>query len=124
MPILMEYMLQHPTSWKKKRKNGLQVIWITPLRALAKDIHGAMTKVCEELGLPWQVAVRNGDTSTAERQKQKRNMPECLVTTPESLHLLLTQKDNSALFKNLKTIIADEWHELLGNKRGCRSSWP
>lgn len=120
MPIIMEYMRQHPTSWKKKKKNGLQVIWITPLRALAKDIHGAMTKVCEELGLPWQVAVRNGDTSTAERQKQKRNIPECLVTTPESLHLLLTQKDNSALFKNLKTIIVDEWHELLANKRGVQ----
>ncbi|MEX0882036.1 MAG: ligase-associated DNA damage response DEXH box helicase, partial [Cyclobacteriaceae bacterium] len=120
MPVLLEYIQLHPHSWKKKRKNGLQVIWVTPLRALAKDIRNAMIQVCEELELPWQVAVRNGDTSPAERQKQKRNMPECLVTTPESLHLILSQKDNALLFKNQKAIIIDEWHELLANKRGVQ----
>ncbi|MDN3690345.1 ligase-associated DNA damage response DEXH box helicase [Cyclobacterium jeungdonense] len=120
MPVLMEYVREHPDSWKKPQKNGLQVIWITPLRALAQDIHQAMSRVCEETGLPWRIGVRNGDTGVAERQKQKKSMPECLITTPESLHLLLSQKDHPILFKNLKGIIVDEWHELLANKRGIQ----
>jgi ATP-dependent Lhr-like helicase len=120
IPVLTEYVRRYPDSWKKPRKNGLQVIWITPLRALAQDISQAMMQVCIETGLPWKIAVRNGDTSTAERQRQKRAMPECLVTTPESLHLLMAQKGNRDLFQNLQAIIVDEWHELLANKRGVQ----
>ncbi|MFO7824148.1 MAG: ligase-associated DNA damage response DEXH box helicase [Cyclobacterium sp.] len=120
MPVLMEYVHQNPQTWNKSQKNGLQVIWITPLRALAQDIQQAMTQVCEETGLPWRIGVRNGDTSPAERQKQKRSMPECLVTTPESLHLLLAQKGHPQIFHNLKALIVDEWHELLANKRGVQ----
>ncbi|WP_194775748.1 ligase-associated DNA damage response DEXH box helicase [Pararhodonellum marinum] len=119
-PILMEYIKTHPDTWQKKQKNGLQIIWITPLRALALDIQKAMIKVCEDLGLPWQIGVRNGDTSTKERQQQKKNFPECLITTPESLHLLLAQKENSKIFETLKTVVVDEWHELLSNKRGVQ----
>jgi ATP-dependent Lhr-like helicase len=120
MPILMEYLREHPTTWQKPKKNGLQIIWICPLRALAQDIQQAMVRVCEETGLPWRIGVRNGDTGTTERQKQKKSMPECLITTPESLHLLLTQKGHPALFNNLKAIVVDEWHELLANKRGVQ----
>lgn len=103
---------------KKKAKDRLQLIWITPLRSLAKDIARAMREVLTELDVDWQVAVRNGDTTAAEKLQQKKSMPEVLLITPESLHLLLAQKDSSALFKNLKCIVADEWHELLGSKRG------
>ncbi|WP_339921929.1 ligase-associated DNA damage response DEXH box helicase [uncultured Cyclobacterium sp.] len=120
IPILNEYVSQHPDSWKKPKKNGLQVIWITPLRALAQDLSQAMKEVCQETGLPWRVAVRNGDTTIAQRQKQKRSMPECLITTPESLHLLIAQKGSKDLFKNLRAIVVDEWHELLANKRGVQ----
>ncbi|AKP53989.1 ligase-associated DNA damage response DEXH box helicase [Cyclobacterium amurskyense] len=120
IPVLQEYVNQYPDSWKKPRKNGLQVIWVTPLRALAQDIAQAMKEVCSETGLAWRVAVRNGDTSAAQRQQQKRSMPECLITTPESLHLLMAQKGNGLLFQNLKAIIVDEWHELLANKRGVQ----
>lgn len=120
MPILMEYLRERPTTWQKPKKNGLQIIWICPLRALAQDIQQAMVRVCEETGLPWRIGVRNGDTGTTERQKQKKSMPECLITTPESLHLLLTQKGHPALFNNLKSIVVDEWHELLANKRGVQ----
>jgi ATP-dependent helicase Lhr and Lhr-like helicase len=119
-PVLLEYIRNHPDSWKKPQKNGLRVLWITPLRALAKDIHQAMQQVCEDIGLPWRIALRNGDTPASERQRQKRNMPECLVTTPESLHLLLSQKDSTRLFKGLQSVIVDEWHELLSNKRGVQ----
>jgi ATP-dependent Lhr-like helicase len=103
---------------KKKTKDRLQLIWITPLRSLAKDIARAMREVLAELDLDWQVAVRNGDTSQAEKLQQKKSMPEVLLITPESLHLLLAQKGASTLFQNLKCIVADEWHELLGSKRG------
>jgi ATP-dependent Lhr-like helicase len=103
---------------QKKAKDRLQLIWITPLRSLAKDIARAMREVLTELELDWYVAVRNGDTTQAEKLQQKKSMPEVLLITPESLHLLLAQKGSSTLFKSLKCIVADEWHELLGSKRG------
>jgi len=103
---------------KKKAKDRLQLIWITPLRSLAKDIARAMREVLAELELDWHVGVRNGDTSQAEKLQQKKSMPEVLLITPESLHLLLAQKGSSTLFESLKCIVADEWHELLGSKRG------
>ena len=103
---------------KKKAKDRLQLIWITPLRSLAKDIARAMREVLIELELDWHVGVRNGDTMQSEKLQQKKSMPEILLITPESLHLLLAQKGSSILFKSLKCIVADEWHELLGSKRG------
>lgn len=102
----------------KKSKNRLQLIWITPLRSLAKDIARAMREVLTELELDWEVGVRNGDTTTSEKLQQKKSMPEVLLITPESMHLLLAQKGSSLLFENLKCVVADEWHELLGSKRG------
>lgn len=99
-------------------KDGLQLLWITPLRALAKDIAKAMTEAINEIGLDWKVAVRNGDTPQAERVSQTKKMPEILIITPESLQLLLAQKNNHRFFKNLKCVAVDEWHELLGSKRG------
>ncbi len=101
-----------------KNSKGLRLIWITPLRSLAKDIARAMREVLLELELDWNVGVRNGDTTQAEKLQQKKSLPEVLLITPESLHLLLAQKGSSSLFKNLKCIVADEWHELLGSKRG------
>ena len=120
MAILMEYLKEYPDSYQEPRKNGLRAIWITPIRALAKEIQQASQKVCDDLGIPWTIGVRHGDTPTSERQKQKRNMPEVLITTPESLHLLLAQKGYPTLFNNLRSIVIDEWHELMGTKRGVQ----
>ncbi len=120
IPCLLEYMCEHPEDWQKSRKNGLRILWITPLRALTKDIHRAMQNLTNDLELPWRIAFRTGDTSTSERQKQKRNAPECLITTPESLHLMLAQKKYEHFFRDLQTVIVDEWHELLGSKRGVQ----
>lgn len=106
--------LNHP----ERKTDGLQLLWITPLRALAKDIAKAMTEAIEEIGLDWKVAVRNGDTPQAERSSQTRKMPEILIITPESLQLLLAQKNHPRFFKGLKCVAIDEWHELLGSKRG------
>jgi len=120
MGCLASYINQHPETWQEPKKNGLRVLWITPLRALSKDIRRAMQEACDELGMPWQIAQRTGDTSTSERQKQQRNAPECLITTPESLHLMLAQKKYPTFFKNLEAVIVDEWHELIGTKRGVQ----
>ncbi len=95
-------------------------MWITPLRALAKDIGRAMEEVIAGLGMQWKIGIRNGDTAIAEREKQKRQMPEVLIITPESLHLLLAQKGYPNVFSTLKMIAVDEWHELLGSKRGVQ----
>ncbi|WKN30568.1 ligase-associated DNA damage response DEXH box helicase [Porifericola rhodea] len=120
LACLLEFIRENPDTFQENRKNGLQVLWITPLKALAKDIQLAMQRACEALQIPWEVAVRSGDTSSSQRQKQMKNMPECLITTPESLHLLISQKQHSRLFKQLKCVIVDEWHELLGTKRGVQ----
>ena len=102
----------------EKYKSGLKMIWITPLRSLSKDIAKSMQEAIDEIGLDWAVGVRNGDTDPKVRQQQVKNMPEILVATPESLQLLLGQKNHQRFFKNLQTIVVDEWHELLGSKRG------
>ncbi len=96
----------------------LQILWITPLRALAKDIQKAMQLACDEMDIRWKVGLRTGETTTNERQKQKKNAPQALVITPESLHVLLSQSDYPNYLKNVKSIIVDEWHELIGTKRG------
>ncbi len=97
---------------------GLKLIWVTPLRSLAKDIAKAMEGALEEIGLDWTVGARNGDTDAKIKAAQVGNMPDILLLTPESFQMLLSQKDNSRFFKNLTCIAVDEWHELLGTKRG------
>lgn len=111
---LISDFLNHPEKYGK----GLKMIWITPLRSLSKDIAKAMQEAIDEIGLDWAVGVRNGDTDPKVRQQQVKNMPEILVATPESLHLLLGQKKHQRFFQDLQTIVIDEWHELLGSKRG------
>lgn len=117
---LIDFINRHPDNYLTKSKNGLQLLWVTPLRALAKDIGRAMEEAIAELGMNWRVGIRNGDTDVNERQKQKRNMPEVLIITPESLHLLLAQKGYAELFRPLRIIAVDEWHELIGSKRGVQ----
>ena len=117
---IIQFINEHPDDFQSKAKNGLQLIWVTPLRALAKDIGRAMEEVIGELGMQWKVGIRNGDTSSADRAKQKRQMPEVLIITPESMHLFLAQKDYAAVFKSLRLIAVDEWHELIGSKRGVQ----
>lgn len=117
---IIDFINCHPANYKTKKNNGLQLLWITPLRALAKDIGRAMEEVITDLELAWKVGIRNGDTDINERAKQKRQMPEVLIITPESLHLLLAQKDYPTIFQSLKIIAVDEWHELLGSKRGVQ----
>lgn len=117
---LIDFIDHHPDDYHTRGHSGLQLLWVSPLRALAKDIGRAMEEVIRGLGMRWQVGIRNGDTEMSERQKQKRRMPEVLIITPESLHLLLAQKGYAEVFRSLKIIAVDEWHELLGSKRGVQ----
>ena len=118
-PIVLNYIKQNP-DYKNKHKKGLKAIWITPLRALSQEIKQSAERITEDLGTQMTVGIRTGDTSTKERAKQRTAMPDLLITTPESLQLLLSSKDYKKVFKNCSAIVVDEWHELLGTKRGVQ----
>jgi len=109
-----------PAPARSDKTQGLRAIWITPLRALAGEIAESAQRMCDGVGLDWKVGTRTGDTSTKERAAQKKALPQLLVTTPESLHVMLATKGYADLFKHLDWFIADEWHELLGSKRGVQ----
>jgi ATP-dependent Lhr-like helicase len=118
-PIVLDYMKKNP-NYKTKHKSGLKAIWITPLRALSVEIKQAAERIVEDLELPLTVGIRSGDTSQSERAKQSKKMPDLLITTPESLQLLLASKEFAKTFANCSSIVVDEWHELLGTKRGVQ----
>ena len=99
-------------------QSGLQLLWITPLRSLATDTAQHLTGAVEAMALPWRVLRRTGDSGSAERARLRRGACELLVTTPESLALLLSYPDARQRFASLRGIVVDEWHELVGNKRG------
>jgi len=99
----------------------LRVLWITPLRALAADTLESLTAPVHDLGIPWSLESRTGDTSATVRARQSRKLPTALVTTPESFTLLLTRADVRELFGDLRAVIVDEWHELMGTKRGVQT---
>jgi ATP-dependent Lhr-like helicase len=102
--------------------NELRVIWLTPLRALAADTVRALQEPLESMGRSWKVAARTGDTPQSQRARLKREgMPFGLVTTPESLSLLLSQEGASDRFSGLRCVVCDEWHELLSTKRGVQT---
>ncbi|OUS10660.1 DNA ligase-associated DEXH box helicase [Nonlabens dokdonensis] len=117
--IVLNYIKSNP-DYKTKNKKGLKAIWITPLRSLSQEIAQTSQKFVDGIGLPFTVGIRSGDTTTKERAAQRKSMPDLLITTPESLHLLLATKDHSKIFKDCNAIIIDEWHELLGTKRGVQ----
>lgn len=108
-----------------KRERGLaeplRVLWITPLRALASDTTESLLEPVRELGLPWTVEMRSGDTAQSLRKKQRERLPTALVTTPESVTLLLSYPEAREAFSTLRCVVVDEWHELLGSKRGAQT---
>ncbi|MGN7515607.1 MAG: ligase-associated DNA damage response DEXH box helicase [Allomuricauda sp.] len=118
-PIVLNYIKNHP-NYKTKHKKGLKAIWITPLRALSQEIKQSAERITKDLGTQMTVGIRTGDTSAKERAKMRTNMPDLLITTPESLQLLLSSKGYEKTFKDCSAIVVDEWHELLGTKRGVQ----
>lgn len=120
MGPVLEWLRDYPTA-RRKPAAPLTVLWITPLRALAADTEDALRAPIEDLGLPWTVESRTGDTSARLRARQRERLPTALVTTPESLSLLLTRDEAPALFENLQLVVVDEWHELMASKRGVQT---
>ena len=100
---------------------GIRLLYITPLRALSRDLALAIREPITEMRWPLRVGIRNGDSSSSERSKQLKSPPQILVTTPESLTLLLSNIKAEELFRHLDTVVLDEWHELMGSKRGTQT---
>jgi ATP-dependent helicase Lhr and Lhr-like helicase len=98
----------------------LRVLYITPLRAVSRDIEKALRLPIETLGLPIAIGARTGDTDASERSRQRKRLPEVLITTPESASLLLTRENAAEIFRGLRAVIVDEWHELMASKRGVQ----
>lgn len=118
-PIVLNYIKSNP-EYRTKHKKGLKAVWITPLRALSQEIRQSAERVTSDLGTQMTVGIRTGDTSTKERARMKKQMPDLLITTPESLQLLLASKGYDTIFRDCSAIVVDEWHELLGTKRGVQ----
>ena len=115
----IEKILEEKTSTEEK--SGLRILYISPLKAVSRDIEKAILEIRDELGGEFQIGSRTGDTSSYQRAKQKIKLPEFLITTPESLSLLLCDKEAKNNFSQLTSVIVDEWHELLGTKRGTQT---
>ncbi len=112
---------KHTASKPRKpapRQRRFTVLWITPLRALAVDTVRSLREPIEDLGLDWQVALRTGDAGNRDKRLAKSGKVDVLVTTPESLALLLSYPEAAENFSHLRAVVVDEWHELVGNKRG------
>ena len=101
-----------------RREGGLHTLYISPLKALAVDIARNLEAPVAEMRLPIRIETRTGDTPTSKRQRQRRDPPQILLTTPEQLALLLASADAPYLFGSLRRIILDELHALVTSKRG------
>jgi ATP-dependent helicase Lhr and Lhr-like helicase len=104
----------------KGKPSQLRVLWLTPMRALASDTRRALEQPLQGLAPHWRVGLRTGDTASSERARQERSLPQALVTTPESLSLLLTRDHAAQELGAVHTVVVDEWHELIGTKRGVQ----
>jgi len=110
-----------PLAESTGKEPGCQVLWITPLRALAADTLRALREPLEFLAPGLEAEARTGDTPAALRARLRKRLPHTLVTTPESLSLMLTHADFAEKLAGLRCVIVDEWHELLGTKRGVQT---
>jgi ATP-dependent Lhr-like helicase len=110
LPTLAE-LVESPTE-------GLHTLYISPLKALAVDVQRNLLNPVAEMGLPVRVETRTGDTPSDRKARQRVRPPQILLTTPESLSLLLSHPDSFALFENLATVVVDEIHAFATGKRG------
>jgi ATP-dependent Lhr-like helicase len=124
---LLEWLAENGAAADRNRPNErrksppLRLLWLTPLRALAADTREALAQPLVDLGIPWSLELRTSDSSAALKARQSRRLPTALITTPESLSILLTRDDAAAQFSALRAVVVDEWHELLGTKRGVQT---
>ena len=110
LPSLAD-LIEHPS-------DGLHTLYISPLKALAVDVQRNLFTPISEMDLPIRVETRTGDTPSDRKARQRARPPQILLTTPESLSLLLSHEDAALLFRDLKTVIVDEVHAFAAQKRG------
>ena len=115
--VLAVLLQRHPPG---RQPQPLRVLWITPMRALASDTTRALAEPLQALSANWTIGQRTGDTSSSERARQDRRLPTALVTTPESLSLLLSREQSRNELQDVAYVVCDEWHELIGTKRGVQ----
>lgn len=116
--MLDALLRRHPPG---RSAEPLRAIWLTPMRALASDTAKALAAPLRDLAPAWTIGLRTGDTPSAERARQDRRMPTVLVTTPESLSLMLTREKSRDELAGVAFVVVDEWHELIGSKRGVQA---
>jgi ATP-dependent Lhr-like helicase len=116
--MLAELLRRHPPG---RTAEPLRVLWLTPMRALAADTTRALAQPLADLAPHWTIGQRTGDTPSAERARQDRRFPTVLVTTPESLSLMLTRENTREELRGIAFVVVDEWHELIGSKRGVQA---
>ncbi len=104
--------------WAERKPSGLHTLYISPLKALNYDIERNVTALIEALDLPVRIESRTGDTSQYRRQRQRAKPPHILLTTPESLMLLLSYPEAAQMFGSLEAVIIDEIHQVAASKRG------
>lgn len=112
---------QDRNKWNPKRPCRARILWITPIRALAADTAASLRAPVDALGLPWEVDTRTGDSRSSAKARQLKRLPTALITTPESLSLLLTHEKTLEQLSGIESVIVDEWHELIGTKRGIQT---
>ena len=118
---IAELLATQTASSQPPAAGGIGLLILTPLRALSRDLALAIREPIETMGWPLRVGLRLGDTSPSERARQLKAPPQILITTPESLALLLSGPHAERLFEGLRGVVIDEWHELLGSKRGSQT---
>lgn len=116
--MLEALLARHPV---ERHAEPLRVLWLTPMRALAADTAKALVAPLQDLAPTWTLGLRTGDTPSAERARQDRRFPTVLVTTPESLSLMLTRENAREELSSIGYVVVDEWHELIGSKRGVQA---
>jgi ATP-dependent Lhr-like helicase len=104
----------------RERRQGISILYITPLRALNRDMIRRLELLCKEVGVT--IGVRHGDTSQKERKAQVEKAPEILITTPETLQSILVNQKLRLYLTSLRALVVDELHELYSNKRGAQLS--
>lgn len=114
LPSLVDLAARPPGSLEGR----LHTLYVSPLKALAVDIARNLDTPIAEMGLPITAETRTGDTPQHKRQRQRKRPPNLLLTTPESLSLLLSYADGPRMFRHLSCIVIDELHELAAGKRG------
>ncbi len=115
----MSMPVGRPAARKKgPQPSRIKVLWVSPLRALANDTVRALREPLDALQTGWTVSMRTGDSSARDRRLARTGQAEVLVITPESLALMLSYADSADVLGSVRWIVVDEWHELMGNKRG------